>query len=128
LSTAGAAWQGPDTILIVEADAALGEMAGDTMEALGYIVHRAANCREAISISGRLARLDLLVIDDGMPEMTGVELAQWLRALHPRMKVIFAETTADAPPDSLRKPYTVAALAARVREELAGESARRAAL
>jgi DNA-binding response OmpR family regulator len=115
-------------ILLVEADETLRAMAGTVLENAGYTVRRAANSREAINIAGRLSRVDLLLSDAVMPEMTGKDLGVWLCASRPHMKVLFTSAVDDdksaqqgAPDtgaDILRKPYTPAILAERIRTAL----------
>ena len=123
-----AAAPAPSVILLAEADAALRVSAAAILQEHGYTVHQASGCSEAIGIAGRLARVDLLLANAGMPEMTGVELAQWLCALHPQMKALFAAGDREdfAAPnggrypgvDFIRKPYTAGILSARVGEAL----------
>ena len=118
-------------VLLVEADETLRAMAGTVLENAGYTVRRAASSREAINIAGRLTRVDLLLADAVMPEMTGKELGVWLCASRPHMKVLFTSAVdddksaqqGDSGADILRKPYTPGILAERVRSAL-GEGAR----
>jgi len=120
--------RGTETILLVEADPTLRDLAAQVLEKQGYTVHRAAASREAIRIAGPLAGVDLLIADAVMPDMTGKELAEWLAASHPRMKALFtsafhgekaaAEGMLESADDLLPKPYNPAILCGKVRATL----------
>jgi CheY-like chemotaxis protein len=125
------ALQGKGMILLVEEDATLRSMAGTVLEKQGYTVRPAASSREAMSIAGRLARVDLLLADAVMPEMSGKELAQWLCSSRPAMKVVFTsafdkdhpahQAILDSGAEVLCKPYTPGMLSQKVRDALGGE-------
>jgi PAS domain S-box-containing protein len=122
--------RGTETILLVEDDTALREMAGTLLRRLGYTVWVAANGVEALSLKKQasVGRIDLLFTDIVMPHMSGKELADRVAALHPHTKTLF--TTAytenatihqgvlDKGVALLQKPYTPSALARKVREVL----------
>jgi len=118
--------RGTEVVLLVEADAALRDLAATVLERQGYTVHRAGSSQEAVSISGRLGKVDLLLADAVMPEMIGQELAQWLCASHPGMKALYTsafEKDTAAHQDNpaagfLRKPYTPAILSLKTRAAL----------
>ncbi len=126
----GAGWRAgePAVILLVEENSALRGVAATVLENQGYVVRRAAGSREAMSIAERLERVDLLLADVAMPEMTGPELAQWLCSSRPGMKVLLAspfdEDKPSQPPGAgagfLRKPYTPASLSRAIRAALDG--------
>jgi two-component system cell cycle sensor histidine kinase/response regulator CckA len=83
----------------------------------GYRPALASSGPEALRLAARMDRLDLLVTDVMMPEMSGDELAEKLRESHPDMKVLFQtgysdrlfeEQTALADGESfIEKPYTI---------------------
>jgi CheY-like chemotaxis protein len=121
--------RGTETILLVEDDAALRDLAGIVLEKQGYRVLTATNGLEAAEIAERhSAEIDLLLTDVVMPQMGGKELADRLQPLHPRMKILFTSAyTEDAivhhgilDPgiDFLRKPYTPTALSRQARATL----------
>jgi signal transduction histidine kinase len=120
--------RGTEVILLVEQNPALRGVAATVLESQGYIVRRAAGSREAMSIAGRLDRVDLLVADVAMEEMTGPELAKWLCSSRPLMKVLMAspfdEDQDSLAPDAgfLRKPYTPGSLSRTVRGTLDGNA------
>ncbi|HEX4084560.1 MAG TPA: ATP-binding protein, partial [Chthoniobacteraceae bacterium] len=116
--------RGNGVILLVEEDDTLRGMAATVLQQSGYTVHRATNSREAITVAGRLSRVDLLLASAALPEMTGPELAEWLVSLHPSLKELYvippeAEEPADAGAAYLRKPYAPALLTGKVRETMA---------
>ncbi len=127
--------RGTETILLVEAEPALREMATDLLRQLGYSVLAAANGIEALNVKqpGELGRIDLLFTDAVMPHMSGMELADRVRALYPHAKILFSsgytenailqQGELDKGVATLQKPFTPSALAHRLREVLDQPSA-----
>jgi signal transduction histidine kinase/CheY-like chemotaxis protein/HAMP domain-containing protein len=123
---------GTETILVVEDEPVLRDMAHMILEQGGYRILEAANGKEAIKVWDQHAPgIDLLLTDMVMPEgMSGVELAERLLAKQPKLKVIFASgyTVDDVSNEFLRKnnarflqkPYTRTTLARAVRHSLDG--------
>jgi CheY-like chemotaxis protein len=69
-------------VLIVEDDDDSREMMGELVSSYGHHPLPAANAAEALALVGRQA-LDLALIDIGLPEVDGCELARLLRvAMH----------------------------------------------
>jgi len=118
---------GSAVILLVEENVALRNVAASVLASQGYTVRGAATGREAMSIAGRLERLDLLITDAVLHDMMGHELAEWLCSSRPSMKVLLTSAL-DAPagcsgiPEAgiLRKPYAPALLSIKTREILDG--------
>jgi PAS domain S-box-containing protein len=121
--------RGRETILLAEDDADVRALAQETLEATGYTVLEAPRPEEALRVAREHAgRIDVLVADVVMPEMTGRALADQLRARRPDLKVLFISGYAsDAivqlgvlEPGTafLNKPFTPGALARRIREVL----------
>src|SRR5580700_714974 len=83
--------RGTETILLVEDDPALREMATTLLRRLGYTVLAAANGVEALSLKHKPAtgHINLLFTDVVMPHMSGKELADRVRALYPYTKILF---------------------------------------
>jgi len=121
---------GRETILLVEDEPMVRELGVLALSSLGYHVLEASNGLEAIrrfELAGPDA-IDLLVTDVVMPEMGGRELARQVRALSPEVRILFSSGyTYDAIERTdlleqgtyfLPKPYTMAVLAAKVREVL----------
>jgi two-component system cell cycle sensor histidine kinase/response regulator CckA len=125
--------RGTETILLVEDDDGLRDLAGIVLQKLGYTVHSAANGVEAMSIAENHAEIALLLTDVVMPQMSGKELADRLRSSQPSIKVLFTSAyTEDAIShhgildpgiDFLHKPYTPALLSRKTREALDGTRA-----
>ena len=121
---------GTETILLVEDDPALREMASGFLQRLGYAVLTAANGVEALRLrdAHQPAHVDLLFTDVVMPQMNGWELADLVKALSPQTRILFTSAyTANTivhqgvlnPAAALlQKPFTPAALAQKLREVL----------
>lgn len=121
---------GTETILLVEDDPALLEMAATLLRRLGYTVLTAANGPEALRIHQQRTGgyVDLLFTDVVMPQMGGKELADRLLALSPQTRVIFTSAYTEHAivhqgvlnqgVALLQKPFTPTALAHKVREML----------
>jgi PAS domain S-box-containing protein len=80
---------GTETVLLVEDDPALRDMAATLLRRLGYTVWEAGNGVEALDqINNRSTEhIDLLFTDVVMPHMSGGELADLVRAISPGTKV-----------------------------------------
>ncbi len=81
---------GSGTILIVEDEPQVREIAAAVLKARGYEVFCAANGQEALEIASTISLpLDLLITDVIMPKMGGPELVNQLVPLHPAMRVLY---------------------------------------
>jgi nitrogen-specific signal transduction histidine kinase/ActR/RegA family two-component response regulator len=121
---------GRETVLVVEDEEVLRDLAHMILESCGYEVLRAGSGPEALRLwESNRPRVDLVLTDMVMPEgMTGTELAQQLLATKPSLRVIIAsgysldETDASKLPANavtyLQKPYTHVSLSKAVRESL----------
>ena len=121
---------GTETILLVEDDPALRETAAALLKRLGYTVFPAANGIEALSLRQQhdIGHIDLLFTDVLMPQMSGKELSERVRALYPHTKILFTSTYTekaivhegglDHGVVHLQKPFTPSALARKLREVL----------
>ena len=112
------------TILVVDDDPDVRRLAISCLETLGYRVFGAEGGRAAIDLVGRDVSLDLVLIDIAMPEINGVEA---VRAIHnKRPGLPFLYMTGYVGPTKLdpsehrvvKKPFTIAELAAKVEEVL----------
>jgi PAS domain S-box-containing protein len=121
--------RGAERILLVEDEAALLALTEELLTELGYEVLAAEGPLEAIALAAQPEPpLDLLLTDVIMPSMNGKELSERVRALRPGIRVLYTSGyTADAIAhrgmlepgiDFLEKPFTLDALAARIREAL----------
>jgi nitrogen-specific signal transduction histidine kinase/ActR/RegA family two-component response regulator len=121
---------GTETILLVEDDPALREMAATLLRRLGYTVLAAANGVEALSLKHKRStgHIDLLFTDVVMPHMSGRELADRVRALYPHTRILFTSAytetaivhqgALDKGVNLLQKPFTPSALAHKLRKVL----------
>ena len=78
-----------ETILVVEDDDAVRNLARNVLEEQGYRVVEAANAQDAFRAAETLPRLDLLLTDVEMSGMKGHEIAGRLSAARPEMKVLY---------------------------------------
>jgi len=119
--------RGDETILLVEDEAAVRELAARVLRGQGYMVLEAGDGLEALRVVDRedTGRIDLLVTDVVMPGLGGGELAERLSALRPGIKVLFTSGYTDdtllhagqliSGTHFLHKPFSPAALAQKVR-------------
>jgi len=120
---------GMETILLVEDEDAVRDLARDILAGCGYTVLEAPHGAEALRISEQHAgKIDLMLTDVVMPEMNGRELAERLAAQRPETKVLYMSGYTDhavvhhgvlAPQTAfLQKPFTEAVLTHKLREIL----------
>jgi two-component system, cell cycle sensor histidine kinase and response regulator CckA len=122
--------RGTETVLLVEDDPALREMAATLLRRLGYLVLTAANGVEALGLKQQrnIGHIDLLFTDLVMPHMSGKELSERVRASYPHTKILFTSAYTenaiihhgvfDRGSEHLQKPFTPSALAHKLREVL----------
>jgi PAS domain S-box-containing protein len=81
----------PASVLVVEDDPEVLDIAVETLRSLGYQVISAANAPEALTILKRDVPVDVLFTDVVMPKgMDGIELAREARRLRPDLRIILA--------------------------------------
>ena len=115
-----------ETVLVVEDEPGVRAMSVDAFRELGYAVVQAEGPRQALRLLEAQPQIDLIFTDIVMPEMDGRELADAARAMRPDIKVVYTTGYArdtgieDELPDAsyLPKPFTLAALASKVRDAL----------
>jgi CheY-like chemotaxis protein len=121
--------RGSETVLLVEDEDGVRALARHVLQGCGYTVLEARDGAEAMRITGQQrGQIDLLITDVVMPRMGGREVAERLAAIHPAVKVLFLSGYTDdavvrhgileAQVAFLQKPFSTAALAAKVREVL----------
>jgi two-component system cell cycle sensor histidine kinase/response regulator CckA len=122
--------RGRETILLVEDEDVVRELAREALQQGGYTVLEARHPGEALLVAERQEAdaLDLLLTDVVMPHMSGRQLAQRLREKRPNLPVLLMSGYNDdaAVRDGvlqneyafLQKPFTPEVLARRVRETL----------
>jgi signal transduction histidine kinase len=120
---------GTETILLVEDDDAIRLLARRVLDTRGYVVLEASNGQVALDIARTTRRpIDLLIADVILPNLPGADVAAEVTRLHPGARVLFVSGytakairhhgVLDAGVSFLEKPFTVAGLAAKVREVL----------
>ena len=115
------------SILVVEDDPRVSRSTVGALEELGYRPIACAGGREALDILEREGgRIELVITDIMMPEMTGPELVREVTARWPSTAILYvtgyvgeAGSEELSGHDILRKPFTVAALAGAVAGALA---------
>jgi two-component system, cell cycle sensor histidine kinase and response regulator CckA len=127
---------GTETVLVVEDEPVLRDMAHVILEELGYHIFDAATGQEALAVwEKHQGAIDLLLADVVMPGgMSGVELAEKLLASKPTLKVIFnSGYTVDEMNEAflakinarfLQKPYARTTLGRAIRQALDEKSPR----
>jgi two-component system, cell cycle sensor histidine kinase and response regulator CckA len=81
---------GTETILVVEDEEAVRNLAGRILSEVGYTVLAAANGHEALLICERHQEaISLVLTDIIMPQMGGKQLAEHLARLYPNLRVLF---------------------------------------
>ena len=79
-----------NTILVIDDEHLIREIAKDMLNALGHDVILAENGKEGLEIYIKNKdKIDLVLLDQVMPEMNGIECLHELRRVNPDVKVIF---------------------------------------
>lgn len=95
-AAAHAVARGHETILLVEDDRALRELAATMLRSAGYTVLAAENGAVALAtLRSAPSRIDVIVTDIVMPEMSGTELATHVRREAHQLPVLFISGYAD---------------------------------
>jgi len=82
---------GDETILLVDDEQIIVDVAKDMLEILGYQVLVAYNGREAVDVYTRQKdAIDLVIQDMVMPGMNGADVFRALKKINPKVKVILA--------------------------------------
>jgi two-component system, cell cycle sensor histidine kinase and response regulator CckA len=123
------AYSATETVLLVEDDAAVRNVAREFLDLAGYQVLEAKDITDAIELcKTHRSTIHLLITDVVMPQMSGPELARHLIDLRPKMKVLFVSgypgstivqqggLTEES--HLLQKPYRFDTLTRKVREVL----------
>jgi two-component system cell cycle sensor histidine kinase/response regulator CckA len=125
-SDLAAAPRGIETILLVEDESGIRELASEFLRRQGYKVLHGMDGNEALRIAeGHEDLIHLLVTDMAMPNLGGKELAHRLRTVRPQIKVLFMSGYPDHPglegedvgsqATLLQKPFSLDTLAHKVR-------------
>jgi CheY-like chemotaxis protein len=128
-SQAPAQFRQTATVLLVEDELPVREIARECLQAVGIAVIEARSPADALRIAGsHPGKIDLLLTDIVMPEMRGNELAERLREQQPDLKVLFmsgyaydaslAKVPRSEDTGFLQKPFSIAGLYSSVSELL----------
>jgi CheY-like chemotaxis protein len=123
--------RGNETVLVVEDENEVRRLTRTILESYGYRVLEAANGEEAVNVSeNHSGEIHILVTDVILPGMDGKVVSDRLRALRPKLKVVYMSGYPDdiiSPRGIverdvayLLKPFRPDVLAAKVREVLEG--------
>jgi two-component system, cell cycle sensor histidine kinase and response regulator CckA len=111
--------RGTETLLVVEDDVEVRRFLQEVLERQGYRVLAAHDGAQAVELARSDPSVKLVISDVIMPRMSGVELAQRLRAtLSPPPRILYitgypGDTVMDEP--LLMKPFSVGELARKIR-------------
>ncbi|WP_418320834.1 response regulator [Piscinibacter sakaiensis] len=113
-------------VLVIEDDPAIRQLLRTTLEAEGHAVHEAATARDGRTLAGN-RRIDVYLVDLGLPDGDGVALIRELRGWTQRPILVLSARTQEAQKvealdagadDFVTKPFGVAELHARLRVAL----------
>lgn len=121
--------RGSETILLVEDEQMVRDLTRLVLQENSYTVLEARLGSEALALAEQhQGSIDLLVTDVVMPQMSGREMAEQLKVLHPHMKILFMSGYTDdtvvrhglpaAEVEFLPKPFSPSILVSKVREML----------
>jgi len=122
--------RGTETLMVVEDELSVRNLAVGVLKVRGYEVLSASNGQEALRVASEHQGppIRLVVTDVIMPLMGGKMMADWLLAIYPDLKILFTSGYTEAAVNEqgllkagvefLPKPYTPATLAGKVREML----------
>jgi two-component system cell cycle sensor histidine kinase/response regulator CckA len=124
--------RGSETILLVEDDPQLRQLSSSVLTHCGYKVMLASSPEEGLAITrANLREIRLLVTDVVMPRMNGRQLAEQILRIAPEVRVLYISGytnnaivhygVLESGLWFLPKPFTLAALVAKVREVLDAE-------
>jgi PAS domain S-box-containing protein len=99
------------TVLVVDDDVLVLMNTAALLEDLGHLVFEANSGAEALDIFQREAGIDLVITDQAMPSMTGIQLIASIKTLRPDMPIVLATGYGELPPGAdqsilkLGKPF-----------------------
>ncbi len=119
--------RGAESILIVDDEEAVLDLARRTLESCGYSVRVARNGVEALTMARGPERIDAIVTDVIMPNLSGPQIVERCLVRHPEARVVYitgyfddeiVRLEVDEEVRLVRKPFTPAELARTVRSAL----------
>ena len=121
-----------ETVLVVEDEEAVRDMASRILDEQGYTVLNAGNGADALDVCARELRIDLLLTDVVMPRMLGTDLADRIADLRPDTRVLYmsghghealTETALQNGAQFIQKPFSAEELLHGVRGALDSQAA-----
>jgi len=119
---------GSETLLIIDDEAPIRDLARTTLEEYGYRVWTAADGQQGLDLyTEHVKEVDLVVLDLSMPKLSGREVLARMRNLNPTVRIIISSGYLAGEVHDLResacsafvqKPYRIAQLVRQVREVL----------
>jgi signal transduction histidine kinase/CheY-like chemotaxis protein len=98
----------PDKIiLLVDDEEMLSDLLAELLESNGYNIIKVSSGKEALRVLTEEIKVDLLIIDYNMPEMTGLETIVEIRKLNLDMPVILSSGVADFDTDEIMDKYKI---------------------
>ncbi len=118
--------QGTETIILVEDEETVRQLAAEVLTTYGYQILEAANGSAALALCAQYQEpIHLLISDVIMPELSGSALVSQLSQLRPELKVLYMsgytdnaiihQGVLDQKANFIQKPFTPMALAHKVR-------------
>jgi CheY-like chemotaxis protein len=99
----------PLVVVAVDDDSLVLMNTASMLEDLGHKVFEASSGREALDILRREKTIDLVISDQAMPYMTGLQLAEAIKIEWPRLPIILATGYSELPSGAdlpkLAKPF-----------------------
>lgn len=114
-----------EVVLVVEDEGVVRMLVVEVLKELGYYALEAENAAAAIKILESTQRLDLLITDIGLPDMSGDEVARIALARRPNLKLLFMSGYTDKASNPafleegiqiITKPFNMDVLAIRIRQ------------
>jgi PAS domain S-box-containing protein len=121
-----------ETVLVVEDDSSVRLLIGEVLRELGYSCLEAAEGQAALPLLASNIRMDLMITDVGLPGLNGRQVAEIAREHRPGLRILFVTGYAEHATergrflgpgmDMITKPFTLDALAVKIREMIASAS------
>jgi two-component system, cell cycle sensor histidine kinase and response regulator CckA len=129
--------RGVETVLFVDDEEMITEMAENQLESLGYKALTAGSGKDAVRIfEENKERIDIVVLDMIMPDMSGGETYDRIKDINPKVKVLLSsgysingqatEILNRGCNGFIQKPFRIDAFSQKLREILDGESTEQA--
>lgn len=103
--------EGSLVLVVVDDDSLILTNMVAMLEDLGHRAFEASSGQQALDILRRESTIDLVITDQAMPQMTGLQSIRQIKAERPELPVILATGYAELPPDAdtglpgLAKPF-----------------------